>query len=1112
MKQILIFGTALLGLTAMAQTPVPATAEQGKVMAPQSAQVCAEKTEKATAGTEATKASRPQRTGPSGSTVYGYLSYRNTDDFVPGLYEINTLGESTRLWDYELASQYANLRGMWFRGGKLCGYAVISVGGDEKVAGVAYQELDLRSGTVTKSTLLDIETSMMPYMMSSAYNPADDYIYGFGKTGDFDSDIYAFKRAKASDPSQVEVIRELGTAGERCPSFCYSPVDKCFYGVTVGGSFVRMDTAGNAEELFTVPIDRLATSTSGLTFSPYDGCLLWNPAVYETKSSLYAVYPGEKRVELLKTFPVDQQFNGFVTDDVRLDTSAPQPPAVTSVDFEGPSLSGSVSFMMPDKLHDGTPVTSAMNWSLKGNGRELASGTAQPGQAVTRQLSDLAQGDYTLRVEATHDGHTGYPGVAHRYIGHDTPEAPGAVTLTPQGVSWQPSARGVHNGYLDLAQIKYEVSINGTKVGETPSASLAYTLPDDAPMDAYRATVIASANGLTSEPATSEKLVMGRPFDLPYTVIPTAEQADLVVTQNRDGSPEFGEWRFVEDWGGVACFASGWSYEQPDDWLILPAVNIPDNSVAYKVTAEAARGSSIGSREYFEIWVGTEPDADAMTIPVLSRTRPRSRNWEDYSNVFAVPRAGRYYVAIHGCSDPDMKDLIVRNIRIEATTEATAVPAAVSALEVTATSDADLTATVAFTLPDHYINGGEIPADTELKAVVSSASTVEVTGTPGQRLSATVSTQQGDNTITVHCIAGALEGQEAEVMTFTGQDLLSYIEDYEATLSEDNMSAHLTWKAPKESLNGGYFATTGIKYWVAELLNDGTINPDTEPVLAGTDVFEYDYTLPAGTPQAFRRIAVIAENAAGLSPARWYAGFAMGTPYAIPMVEKWENINPSYQPLRVTASGEYADGSWAFGQPELVDPSFAHPSNPYTLVGYTDADRARLRITMPKFATDGGATYVRAQFDFFTGANSARDITILASSWGMAPEVIARIPEGDGWTLCDVFLPAKFIGKQWVDLAIDGYVDSPDHYLLLSSYTVSDATGIGGLEASTSALTFDGRILRAAGLTLTVADATGLTVKTGQDELDLSTLPAGIYIATATADDAPARALKLRLK
>ena len=501
-----------------------------------------------------------------------------------------------------------------------------------------------------------------------------------------------------------------------------------------------------------------------------------------------------------------------------------------------------------------------------------------------------------------------------------------------------------------------------------------------------------------------------------------------------------------------------------------------------------------------------------MTIPVLSRTRPRSRNWEDYSNVFAVPRAGRYYVAIHGCSDPDMKDLIVRNIRIEATTEATAVPAAVSALEVTATSDPDLTATVAFTLPDHYINGGEIPAGTELKAVVSSASTVEVTGTPGQRLSATVSTQQGDNTITVHCIAGALEGQEAEVMTFTGQDLLSYIEDYEATLSEDNMSAHLTWKAPKESLNGGYFATTGIKYWVAELLNDGSINPDTEPVLAGTDVFEYDYTLPTGTPQAFRRIAVIAENAAGLSPARWYVGFAMGTPYAIPMVEKWENISPSYQPLRVTASGEYADGSWAFGQPELVDPSFAHPSNPYTLVGYTDADRARLRITMPKFATDGGATAVRAQFDFFTGANAARDITILASSWGTPPEVIARIPKGDGWTLCDVFLPAKFIGKQWVDLAIDGYVDSPDHYLLLSSYTVSDATGIGALEASTSALTFDGRILRGAGLTLTVTDAAGLTVKTGQDELDLSTLPAGIYIATATDDDAPARTLKLRLK
>lgn len=1034
------------------------------------------------------------RKGATGSTIYAFENYRDENNYVPSLCEIDLEGNYHRLWSYPMYETVgAQLRAGWMRNGRFCALAYVAFGSEEMIAGAAYQEMNPTTGEILRSDSYDLSETMLPFFHSAAYNPADDRVYGFGKSGPVESEEYVFKSAPASDMNNVAVISTLSVPGDRCPSLCYSPVDRCFYGVSVFGKFCRIDTDGTITQLFDVPIDNLGTAVGALGYSPYDGLLIWNPSQYATKATLYAIRPEAQTVEPLYVCDVDRQYTIFFSNDVVYDASAPAP-ATATVGFDGPELSGTVSAVMPSQTIADAPLDSDLTWSLKANGTQIASGTAAPGTTVQIPTGTLAENMYTFRLDLSDGTHTGYPAVMHSFAGYDTPQAPGSVTLDRQSISWTPATAGVHGGYMDATAVEYEVYLADALLGTTSECTFGYTLDPELPMACYRARVVAVSNDRRSQEGVSAPLVMGRPFDLPYTMYPTLEQAELVVTENRDGSPDYGTWRYTEAWGDPV-FASGWSKDPaPDDWLILPAVNCPDHTVAYKVTLDAASGSSVFNREFFEVWAGTEPTSEAMTIPIISRTRAKTSQMKEYSNLFAVPRAGNYYIAIHCCSDPDMKDLIVRNIRIEATDQLLDIPTLVTELQLDSVDPEQMTATLSFVMPQTFINDNPITSD--LTAVVQGVDTVEVTGAPGSRQTATVGTVQGDNIITVHTVANGIEGQQAEITVWNGMDLLMYVEDYEATLSEDNMTSHLTWSAPIESLNGGYFSQTGIKYWVTPVLSDGSVPEGVEMQLAGIDVFEYDYTVPDTQTVDYVRLAVIAENAAGLSPARWYRSLTIGKPHPMPLYEDWHNLTPTYRPLVVTTSGQWEGSAWDFGQPELVNEAFAHDFNRYTLVGYTDHAPTRARMTLPKFSTLDSHDAVRATLNLWTGCNAATDIKVLATTYGSDPEMIANVPAGDGWVMYDIFLPAKYLNRTWVTLTLDGRLDSNDSYLLLSNYRLQDATAIA--DADADIFMRQGNTLLAPCCDITVYSTTGLLMISDTDRCDISMLEPGIYVATAT--------------
>lgn len=997
----------------------------------------------------------PARIGATGSTIYGFMSYADIDGFNAGWYEIEPSGNATRLWQYAFAESGARLSNGWLRGGRLCGLGLFTMGSEDMIGDYAYQEFDLETGELLTNRSIDVISYRMPHFYSAAYVPSEDKIYGFGKGESSESDLHYFKCAPADKPEEAVIIKQLSQPGDRCFSLCYSPVDNCFYGVNCFGKFVRILTNGTITELFDVPVADLANSKGALAYSPYDGYLIWNPSVYAATSELYAIYPAENRIEKIHQFDVDTQFTFFLTPDVQDNMAAPRPGRFISAQFEDAQLSGTLRFAMPDHTMQDSSISGDIDWRLYDNGTLLKSGTAPAAENVTIPV-EVAQGDHTFRFAAVLNGIEGNPAVAHVYVGHDTPKVPEQVVLTSENVTWMPVTEGVHGGYMDAANVTYEVYLNGEKAGETSANSFPVNIDADREQDVYRASVVAVSHDMRSDAGISDKAIIGRPYALPMTIAPTEHDAEMVTIINADGSPEYGVWRFSDQWQGdwgTYCFASGWSYNQPDDWLIMPAAEFPSNEVLYQVTLDVARGSYSGQREYFEVWAGTAPTVEAMTIPVIAKTRAQKYNeWKEYSGEFAVPRAGTYYIAVRSVSDPDQKDMIVKNIRVAATDKQTEVPAAVTGLTVVATSDPDLTATLSFTMPTKFVNGNDIPESATVKARALGAQTVEVAGAPGSVQTLVVPTAQGDNYINVITEVDGMLGQAAEVSVFTGMDMLSYVEKYKAELSEDNMSVRLTWERPIESLNGGYFATTGIRYWIGELDTDGSFIG--EPVCAGTDVYEYTLSLPEGSPQKYMRIAIAAENAAGISNARRYIARVVGTPYTLPIIENFDDMTAKYTPLQASApTDEYVDGSWDWCQPEVVGEEFAHDGGGYGIIGFTDKGNARVRLGLPKVSTVG-AEAPNATLELWTGEACAEQMAVYATTHGMAmPEKIADIPAGSGWQKVNVAIPDKFNNRPWMSLYIDGYLPTSSHYLMLYSYMMSPMSSVSDiLSGSTGAV------------------------------------------------------------
>lgn len=106
-----------------------------------------------------------------------------------------------------------------------------------------------------------------------------------------------------------------------------------------------------------------------------------------------------------------------------------------------------------------------------------------------------------------------------------------------------------------------------------------------------------------------------------------------------------------------------WSLKNnADDWLITPLIKL-EAGKTYTVTVSAR--SMAGLLEKFEIKMGLENTAAAMTTTVMDTTEVKIGDFTDFGGEVKASADGAYCFGIHAVSDADNNGLYLQTIKVE---------------------------------------------------------------------------------------------------------------------------------------------------------------------------------------------------------------------------------------------------------------------------------------------------------------------------------------------------------------------------------------------------------------------------------------------------------------
>ena len=160
------------------------------------------------------------------------------------------------------------------------------------------------------------------------------------------------------------------------------------------------------------------------------------------------------------------------------------------------------------------------------------------------------------------------------------------------------------------------------------------------------------------------------PLDLPVTQTfdnTTLPALPACWTQQNDNSDE-SVWGSAEEWaqsGNCAYIRfSNWETGPENDWLFSCPVTLTAGGVFlvdywYRMAWEWPDYT-----EQMAVWVGTEPNAAAMTIELESQFSFDNITYAQLSNAFTVPATGVYYIGWHAMSDADQGGIALDDIAI----------------------------------------------------------------------------------------------------------------------------------------------------------------------------------------------------------------------------------------------------------------------------------------------------------------------------------------------------------------------------------------------------------------------------------------------------------------
>ncbi len=376
-------------------------------------------------------------------------------------------------------------------------------------------------------------------------------------------------------------------------------------------------------------------------------------------------------------------------------------------------------------------------------------------------------------------------------------------------------------------------------------------------------------------------------LNVPYTAdLTQPENFDIftVIDANEDGST----------WNWDNTYKTNYNYSSDnaaDDYL----VTLPIWLEAHKNYNVLVNVRNSGIDERFEVLLGAEPTAEAMTTTVILPTDVTTYEdeGEEYEGMFSVNEAGKYYLAIHAISDADAYRLMVNYINIDFGAEPTA-PAA-PAISVVADELAALRAEVTLTAPSFTINGEPLTANLTRIDILRDGTVVGCVEdvTPGTTVVYVDEPDEvGYHTYQAIAYNESGKGLKSEKVTaYVGPDVPSPVQNLTATDGDDIVA--LNWdKVGNTGENGGPVNPATVNYLVwstyaEEGWTDYSIEKN-ELLATLTDADAYD--VPFDTDEGEQRMEywiVETRNEANAEFEGQSAttGLLVGAPYELPLVE-----------------------------------------------------------------------------------------------------------------------------------------------------------------------------------------------------------------------------------
>ena len=1031
--------------------------------------------------------------------LHGYLFYSDNASYPEGFYKLAADGAMSLVYADPVFEKFdLPADNGWYADGKVCSYYLdieYDPGFGYYATGFYYSEIDFATGAVIKAKELDIDNG---YMQISAYNSTESKIYGFGY--DFMGN-FGWVSAPADNPGEVDIERIISDSEMICYSLTFNPIDGKFYGVTTGQKFVSITTDGTFETIAELDPDLYDNMfQSGLAYIAKESKFYWNPQYADYSTGLATISP-DGTVEPIETYEDAHQFTYLFTTETPVDPALPTAPELTSHSFADGALSGIMSYKLPSTLGSGAPIQSGeLEWFATLDGAIYSREKAAPDAAVNVEYSDLTTGFHTFGMYVQAGEARSTTTSTTLFIGIDTPADPANVTLTTSEISWEAVTGGANGGYIDLSQLKYEAYLNGELVATTTETSVPVDIAASE-YGVYQATVVAVCGDSSSDAGTSNKIVDGKPMDLPVLFKPTAAEFELMTQVDANGDKR--GWSYSTYYG---CLVTTFSKNgQPmDDWIFLPAVNLPSTDRYYTFGMTSRNMGIDFQEEYAEVaaFYG-KPSPDAPSVKIIDKFKVG----DEAENIgrFQIETPGTWYIGIHCVSEPDQYGIIVKNLYVRDEQIVAESPAAVTGLEAVAHDNGVLKATVAFAFPTETYLGNKLAADTEMTATVTAASSETVSGRPGEIVSTVVETVQGTNTISVSAFIGESGSPAATCEVYTGVDIPDRIKKMTLDVAPDMMSAELYWEAPTVGVNGGYIDPALISYEVYRYVEDWYGSGWEKLADCGTDM-SYNFSMPAGAPMETVRLGVLAINVAGHSGSITYRENLLGTPYDLPIVETFEEPETlDYNPWLIYYSDNGVSYGWA--ALNLIAPDVFPSETKSALYGRSRLELTTGSIGLPRFSTVEQPGVILSITNY--AGEYAAYTRISAQTHDLAtPITIGEFEMSDeDFAETTIILPEELLGKEWVQIYLESEFADSQSMMLATNIEVHSFTDAIHDAASYSSITGGRGFIRITGhegdeVTVTTPDGrNAASLRCGSADFTAA-LPAGLYIVragTATA-------------